>query len=1767
MASSEEIPEKHDQELSEIADAYLRARKDGAAASIESLVEKYPHLGEQLRESLEAIDLLSASPREPMPEQLGDFQIQREIGRGGMGIVYLATQISLQRKVALKVLQLSNHDSAESERFAKEAQIVAALHHERIVPIYAAGELEGTREKPICHYFAMQWIDGESIAQLIAKRSSVELSSTDKHTREIQIAKWGAQIAEALAYAHHHGVVHRDIKPSNLIVDHEQRIWLTDFGLARHDDDQTSPLIAYQGTPKYMSPEQAAAIAAPVDHRTDIYSLGVTLIEWLTGQSVVGGSNPVESLTRLQHNITEEPRTLMRGFSLDLVAVLEKCIARDPRNRYQSVEELASDLHAFINQRPVSARQQNATLRLLSEAINQKTVVRTAITSIAAIALMWLGSAGWRAYTTPNLHPVIFESSSGEWLTVNASDALGNPITSFTVPGDEVLLPGTEVRLDVSASQRLGYRRTINPTSSNAFARVKGMYLDEPQKQRWMLDDILWYECCDIIRDGESLNCCIALRPDGLVLLDTNSGKSLWSFYDDRTQWGKSVRGCPSSFQPDRCVVIEDVNGNDCQELVFAHPHRPELLCLDSSSGEQLWRTNLIDSAGILTPNPLSICPIVMQQLRRANEANLCVVVAPYDPALAATNRWLISVDPVNGNIYWYLASQQSLANSTNVTMAGARPLHLQWGEVEKRPLEFGQRTTFRSVDEYWLNISNSGLLNPYENNLRLGTDRPFSLAAIGTTTGDTAAVETDRWHWIDGQDWHKIDARSGELVKTWKLPSDCVCSPRLLRTTDGRTLVLTAQQSASSGTDFAAWDGVSDEPVWKRTLDCELGRLPQSYLSPESDFPIVVDLDGDGADEWIAPYYVPGTRYTRPMAPPYGMVMAHRGFDGESIWNEPFHLPHMDEMVERGVVVSDQDKDGWKDLLLGSRFQGGGVQGGVACFVDLVSGKTGQRIWHSQVRTESSKPTLGPNELVELTVLEEQRLIAVVTHCGIKAYDVESSRPYSTTFLNLDNGEEEAFGLGIRATSFSHERWLEHRLPPDQSQQASSRTRKLVGWDYPVLNVDSIDQLTLWRTDDYGVALCADIDRDGFPEVLGHKSKVGYSEYALLNGLTGKTTWSRRIANQKTAIQGHAIQRTAYWHELELDVDKDGLDDLAVLLSDADYGSPRLSDDQLQFATVEIVSGATGKTIWKHSATELGMVNPLAFFKQDSGRIPMLIYQHDRSNKVTCVDLNSRRTAWESNSFNAKLQQQAFETWVHDGKTVWISANESEQGNANFVNACTGEVLLQFPIGQRPATPWSTWIEWDGRELLPIQTITECPPSTADSAPSYRTDLWLVDRSIKLVGHWSETTCNTLSPVVANWFQKSNYDLPLPTVVKTQDNKELLAIPTAIDESIGYRLLGWNDDEPPSIFVDRTVRLPIDPKSMSAAVIAVDGNGDGYTDYVSLSDSGLDCTTATGETLWHRPPSTARLCGAVEKEGRRYLILQTESQTFSGSVSLLDACTGDVCDVPTDDPTSNALNAKNSKHASLIVYDQTTRTSNGYVASIRRIGTRIPRTGKLSTDPRYVCRLPWVVVVRDELQKFRITTERFSLFRLLKLAIGIYLLPAIVLWNCKRQQFSIRTLLLISAIVALVVALIAADKSSFPTDENSNSYISALGASLVIAIGIFLFALPFMELRRAGWRRVFAISVYVFFVVSIPSYLLLSNRSTTLPLTYTYSGFWHIFWYAIFPTGIVLFLVLSLVTAFKWLTKIGKWIINLPLGIRLKPALPFNTSGDSHAG
>ena len=272
-----------EQRLAEVLDRYVSDRRDGKTVSHDEMMQRHPSLAMELRECLPSVDFLDSPSSEMNPElikSLAEFEIIETIGRGGMGIVYRARQKSLDREVALKVMRVGFADEEAMERFSREAMLTAALHHTNIVPIHAVGHADGV------HFYAMQLIEGQSLAHVAASlRDADGLCASERHTY-MDIIGWGLQAAEALAHAHSRGVIHRDVKPSNLILDEGDRVWLTDFGLAKRMDDVNATITsAILGTPRYMSPEQASGIANPVDHRTDIYSLGATLYELLTGKA------------------------------------------------------------------------------------------------------------------------------------------------------------------------------------------------------------------------------------------------------------------------------------------------------------------------------------------------------------------------------------------------------------------------------------------------------------------------------------------------------------------------------------------------------------------------------------------------------------------------------------------------------------------------------------------------------------------------------------------------------------------------------------------------------------------------------------------------------------------------------------------------------------------------------------------------------------------------------------------------------------------------------------------------------------------------------------------------------------------------------------------------------------------------------------------------------------------------------------------------------------------------------------------------------------------------------------------------------------------------------------------------------------------------------------------------------------------------------------------------------------------------------------------
>jgi serine/threonine protein kinase len=449
-------------ELARILDAYLAARQAGENPSREQLLADHPEFAGELEDCLASLEFivtavspdglggaaevgigsvaLSAHP-------IGDFRLVREIGRGGMGVVYEAIQLSLSRRVALKMLPFAAVlDPKQVQRFKNEAQAAANLDHPNIVSVYSVGCDRGI------HYYAMQFVEGQSLAEVVQqqrqksgraeeqqsgsgveeqrrsgveeeRRSGVEeqrsscsttpprhystfdtvpiaalstLRTTNPREHFRRIAQWGIQAAEALHYAHEMGIVHRDIKPSNLLVDAHGHLWITDFGLATTQSDagltMTGDLL---GTLRYMSPEQAAGDRAKIDYRTDIYSLGITLYELLSGQPAFADTDRKVLLRRILEDNPKLLRSIDATIPRDLETIVLKSTEKEPTARYDSAAELAADLARFSGNQPVKAHRPSAAYRIRMFARRNRVLVTMAcivfVSLVTGIVVATLG--------------------------------------------------------------------------------------------------------------------------------------------------------------------------------------------------------------------------------------------------------------------------------------------------------------------------------------------------------------------------------------------------------------------------------------------------------------------------------------------------------------------------------------------------------------------------------------------------------------------------------------------------------------------------------------------------------------------------------------------------------------------------------------------------------------------------------------------------------------------------------------------------------------------------------------------------------------------------------------------------------------------------------------------------------------------------------------------------------------------------------------------------------------------------------------------------------------------------------------------------------------------------------------------------------------------------------------------------------------------------------------------------------------------------------
>jgi TolB-like protein/Tfp pilus assembly protein PilF len=309
--------------------------------------------------------------------ELGDYELLEEIGRGGQGVVFRARQKSLNRLVALKVIGLGQWATkAHVKRFRLEAEAAARLNHPCIVPIYEVGERDGA-----C-YFSMGLIEGGQL-DAVLKRESMPIR------RAVELI---VKLARTVEYAHGHGILHRDIKPGNVLLDGKGEPHLTDFGLARLVETESTMTRTLEviGTPSYMAPEQAVGNNAAVSTVTDVYGLGAVLYELLTGQPPFAGGTTYQTIKLLLDTEPRQPRQVNPKVDRDLSTICLKCIEKDPKRRYSSALALAEDLERWLKHEPILARHTGILAR------GRKWVQRNPTSALLAASLIALAAAsGW----------------------------------------------------------------------------------------------------------------------------------------------------------------------------------------------------------------------------------------------------------------------------------------------------------------------------------------------------------------------------------------------------------------------------------------------------------------------------------------------------------------------------------------------------------------------------------------------------------------------------------------------------------------------------------------------------------------------------------------------------------------------------------------------------------------------------------------------------------------------------------------------------------------------------------------------------------------------------------------------------------------------------------------------------------------------------------------------------------------------------------------------------------------------------------------------------------------------------------------------------------------------------------------------------------------------------------------------------------------------------------------------------------------------------
>jgi tRNA A-37 threonylcarbamoyl transferase component Bud32 len=909
--------------LASILDRYMADLRAGIAPDRARLIDAHPELAAQLDACLAGIEFIHKATRSApeAPTELGEFRIIRELGRGGMGVVYEAEQTTLHRHVALKVLRFAAvADEDAMNRFRREAETVARLHHTNIVPIFAVGSERGV------HYYAMQFIDGRSLADVLA-----EAQRTGNLVPVEDVSRWGLQAAEALAHAHQRGVIHRDIKPSNLLLDADGVVWLTDFGLAKRMDEATLTVHGtLMGTPRYMSPEQAASLQQPVDRRTDLYSLGATLYELATARPLFASAQPHLVIAQILTEEPARPRQVRPDLPVDIETVILTCLAKDPPKRYQSAQALASDLRAVIEDRPIQARRVPMVERAARYLRQRRKTLTGAGLATAATVLLMIGVLGaWRYYSEWRLGRIVLTtdgpSLAAQLLPEASDEPIGEP---FSIGATGTLsLPAGDYRLRIQAPGLMGqtYRLAFNRGET----RTHHLALDD--NRLLGSESVPYSSVTKAVRLTPGKSDLIEWNGETLIRRDGSTGKPIWDSARPSRPWSpdrdpvaamRRLSHFGDEKRPGGLVQpAPDLDGDGTGDLVWAIHGTPSLLTLSGKDGSVLWAYSA-DPGGSATPLSVQAAP----HPGRVAGAPAAVDV-DRDGITDLVAEFVVLDDPqglVTPPVAW-----PGLGMAAEKTFAARRVVAAVSG---------------RSGKELWSNLIDQ---------------KPTDLTHESFNHGITYVSQPNRplVAVVNGTKWIGLDPATGRARgPAIDLGFEPVPSIQHVDLDGDGTVEILVLEAGKGGEPLtaptlAAFSTATSRRLWVRELWTVYRPMP---APPVRDWPLAVDLDGDGRAEIVIPHReVLGPRRW----PMYGGIRMLDGATGEPRWDCPLYPGNQyayDSLIHL-LGAPDLDADGTRDLIVVSRYSGRHVGEAIAgqapepsrIYVDAVSGKNGQKLWH----------------------------------------------------------------------------------------------------------------------------------------------------------------------------------------------------------------------------------------------------------------------------------------------------------------------------------------------------------------------------------------------------------------------------------------------------------------------------------------------------------------------------------------------------------------------------------------------------------------------------------------------------------------------------------------------------------------------------------------------------------------------------------------------------------------------------------------------------